>query len=152
MGDGLIIEKSGFEGDDLHIKADAGGWCRAAPGIQVRVLRTSQATGHFVALYKVEAGTTAAPHVHYGSAESYLVSGRMEVRGGAENGGKTVLPGDYGFEANGARHDATYFPEDSLLFYIAHGPTMYFDEAGNYAFMMDFAMMKKLSEDPAARV
>ena len=67
------------------MKADAGGWCRAAPGIQVRVLRTCQATGHFVALYKVEAGTTAAPHVHYGSAESYLISGKMEVRGGAEN-------------------------------------------------------------------
>lgn len=148
----LVMEKSGFEAGDIHMKADAGGWCRAAPGIQVRVLRTCQATGHFVALYKVEAGTTAAAHVHYGSAESYLVSGKMEVRGGAENGGKTVLPGDYGFEANGARHDATYFPEDSLLFYIAHGPAMYFDEQGKFSFMMDFAMMKKLSEDPAARV
>ena len=148
----LPMEKSGFEAGDIHMKADAGGWCRAAPGIQVRVLRTCQATGHFVALYKVEAGTSAAPHVHYGSAESYLISGKMEVRGGAENGGKTVLPGDYGFEPNGARHDATYFPEDSLLFYIAHGPAMYFDEQGNFSFMMDFAMMKKLSEDPAARV
>jgi hypothetical protein len=148
----LTIEKSGFEVGDIHLRADAGGWCRVAPGIQVRVLRTCQATGHFIALYKVEAGTTAARHVHYASAESYLISGKMEVRGGAENGGKTVLPGDYGFEANGARHDATYFPEDSLLFYISHGPTMYFDEAGNYSHMVDFAAMRRLAEDSAAQV
>jgi quercetin dioxygenase-like cupin family protein len=150
--DGSFIDKSGYEVDDLHIRADAGGWVSPTPGIEARVLRTCQATGTFVVLYKVKAGTTAQRHVHYGSAESYLISGKMEVRGGAENGGKTVLPGDYGFEANGARHDATYFPEDTLLFYINHGPIAYLDENGKVDYLLDFDAMRKLAADPAAQV
>src|SRR5258708_39793700 len=88
----LVMEKSGFEVGDIHMKADAGGWCRAAPGIQVRVLRTSQATGHFVALYRVEAGATAARHVPYGSGGSDLISGRVGGCGGAPHGGPNRGP------------------------------------------------------------
>lgn len=133
-----VAEMVPIIGDRL-ISADAGGWRNAGSGIQVRVLRTCQVTGTWVALYKVEAGTTAPPHIHYGAAESYVVSGRMQVAG------MTVGPGDYSYEANGARHDATYFPEDTLLYYTNFGPIAYLDDAGKVDYIMDFNMMWQLA-------
>ena len=138
MNMATLVQKEPVIGDK-HIPADAGGWCDAGPGIEVRVLRTCQVTGTWVALYKVAAGTTAPPHIHYGAAESYVVSGRMEVSG------MTVAAGDYSYEANGARHDATYFPEDTLLYYTNFGPIVYLDEAGKVDYIMDFNMMWQLS-------
>jgi len=64
-----VLEKDVGLGDRI-IPVSAGGWRDAAPGIQIRVLRTCRATGAWVALYKVAAGTTAAPHIHYGAADS----------------------------------------------------------------------------------
>ncbi len=140
MNVATLAEKEPTIGDKL-IPANAGGWRDAGPGIQVRVLRTCQVTGTWVALYKVEAGTTAPPHVHYGAAESYVVSGRMEVSG------MTVAAGDYSYEANGARHEATYFPEDTLLYYTNFGPIVYLDDAGKVDYIMDFNMMRQLAEN-----
>jgi quercetin dioxygenase-like cupin family protein len=140
------IAEQSFENGDRLIPADAGGWRDAGPGIQVRVLRTCQVTGTWVALYKVAAGTYAAPHIHYGAAESYVISGKMEVRGGVEKGGMTVAAGDYSYEANGARHDATFFPEDTLLYYTNFGPIVYLDDQGEVDFIMDFNMMRKIGQ------
>jgi anti-sigma factor ChrR (cupin superfamily) len=124
---------------DAAARHDGRDWRDFQPGIQVHVLRTCQETGTFVALYKVAAGTTAAAHIHYGAAESYMISGRIEAASG-----KVLLPGDHSFEPNGAHHDATYFPEDTILFFINYGPIMYLDEDGNCDTMVDFAYMRDI--------
>lgn len=134
-----------------NIAEDTPDWRDIAPGIRVRVLRTCQATGTWAVLYKVDAGTSASSHVHFGSADSYVISGKMETLGGVEKGGKTLVGGDYAFEPNSnRRHSATYFAEDTLLLYIHQGPLMYVDDDGNCKAIADFNAMRQLALAPAA--
>jgi acetylacetone-cleaving enzyme len=56
-----------------------------------------------------------------GAGEYYVISGKMEVRGGVENGGITAITGDYGYEPNGVIHDMTNFPEDTILYFTNFG-------------------------------
>jgi anti-sigma factor ChrR (cupin superfamily) len=129
------------------ITAASEDWRDLAPGIQMRVLRTCQATGTWVVLYKVKAGTTASPHKHFGSADSFVIEGKM-IAGG--KGGRTLHAGDYAYEPNNQRvHEATYFEEDTLHLYIHTGPMMYLDEAGNPQSIVDWATMRRFAETAA---
>jgi hypothetical protein len=55
----------------------------------------------------------------------------MEVRGGNEKGGATAQAVGYGYEACNARHDQTYFPEDSEFYMTFLGPLQFIDKDGN---------------------
>ena len=55
----------------------------------------------------------------------------MEVRGGGDEGGATSTAPGYGYEACGARHDRTYFLEDSEFYMTFLGPLNFIDEEGN---------------------
>jgi quercetin dioxygenase-like cupin family protein len=71
---------------------------------------------------KCAKGSGIPRHEHLGAGEYYVVAGKMEVRGGAENGGITAIAGDYGYEPNGVIHDMTNFPEETLLYALYRGP------------------------------
>src|SRR5262252_8270769 len=62
-------------------------------------------TGHWTVLLKCAKGSGIPRHEHLGAGEYYVISGKMEVRGGVENGGITAITGDYGYEPNGVIHD-----------------------------------------------
>jgi len=136
----------------IHIPDIAGNsddWHQMAQGIQIRVLRTCQATGTWAVLYKVAAGTTASPHVHYGSADSLVLKGKMQAASGVDGGRKTLKAGDYAFEPNtNRRHEATYFVEDTLLLYIHTGALMYLDDEGNYSTMTDVNAIEEFLKRP----
>lgn len=137
----LSIDERGAHVKD--ITGESADWRDLAPGIQMRVLWTCQATGTWAVLYKVKAGTKASAHKHFGSSHSYVIQGKMTTGGGAENGGKTLSTGDFVFEPNVQRvHEATYFEEDSLHLYIHTGPLMYLDEAGNTTAIVDWKAMR----------
>jgi hypothetical protein len=131
------------ENGGLHIHDIAGEseeWRDLAPGIQMRVLRTCQATGTWAVLYKVAAGTTASPHMHFGSSDSFVIKGKMV-------GGRTLVAGDYVFEPNTNRvHEAAYFEEDTLYLYIHKGPLMYLDEKGGFKAMSDWNTIARIAE------
>ncbi len=55
----------------------------------------------------------------------------MEVRGGDGEGGATAYELGYGYEACHARHDKTYFPEDSEFFMTFLGPLQFIDKEDN---------------------
>jgi anti-sigma factor ChrR (cupin superfamily) len=130
---GVHVHDIGGESDD---------WRDLAPGIQIRVLRTTQATGVWAVLYKVAAGTTAAPHQHFGSSDSYVIKGKM-----IGTAGRTLQAGDYVYEPNSDRvHKATYFEEDTLYLYIHQGPFMHLDEAGKMIGVTDWNAMRKLQK------
>ena len=59
-----------------------------------------------------------------------LTKGKMEVRGGKEKGGVTAYGVGYGYEACNARHDKTYFPEDSEFYMTFLGPLQFIDPEG----------------------
>lgn len=135
-GDGGILIRD--------IGGDSPDWRQLAPGIEMRVLRTCQATGTWAVLYRVKAGTTAAAHMHFGSADSYVIKGRM-VAGG---GGKTLSTGDYTYEPNNnRRHEATYFEEDTLFLYFHHGPLAYLDEDGEISSIADWNAIGQFAGD-----
>jgi acetylacetone-cleaving enzyme len=131
------------------ICGDSPDWRQLAPGIEMRVLRTCQATGTWAVLYRVEAGTTASPHMHFGSADSYVIKGKMSAGGGAEAGGKTLSTGDYTYEPNNnRRHDATFFEEDTLFLYFHKGPLAYLDEDGEISSIADWNVIRQMAAEP----
>jgi anti-sigma factor ChrR (cupin superfamily) len=130
----------------MDIGADCDEWHHVADGIDMRVLRVCQATGVWAVLYRVKAGTLAARHKHFGSSETYVISGKLLVEGGAEKGGKTLNAGDYLCEPNNLRvHEATYFPEDTLQLYIHKGPIMYLNDDDSCKFILDWSNIKQFA-------
>ena len=80
-------------------------WAEFSPGIGMKVLRLSPETGTWTLLLRAEAGASFARHRHLAAGEYFMLSGKMELRGGAQAGGVTALPGDYGWEPVSVIHD-----------------------------------------------
>ena len=92
---------------DIYVHASQEPWVQWFPGIGMKLLRATQETGHWTILVNCSKGSSIPRHEHLGAGEYYVISGKMEVRGGVENGGITAIAGDYGYEPNGVdpRHD-----------------------------------------------
>src|ERR1700730_2463733 len=97
---------------DIYVHASQEPWIPFFPGIDFKVLRATQETGHWTVLLKWAKGRALRKHEHLEAVEYYVIAGKMEVRGGVENGGITAIAGDYGYEPTGVIHDMTNFPEE----------------------------------------
>ena len=71
---------------DIYIHASQEPWLEFFPGIDFKLLRATQETGHWTILLRCAKGSSIPRHEHLGAGEYYLISGKMEVRGGVENG------------------------------------------------------------------
>ena len=100
-------------------------------GISWKLLHVSPEAGAWTAIFDCPAGSSFASHIHVGPGEYLLTKGKMEVRGGVEEGGATALALGYGYESCNARHDKTYFPEDSEFYMTFMGPLQFIDPEGN---------------------
>ena len=81
-----------------------------------------------------------------------MVSGKMEVRGGVQNGGITAYPGDYGYEPNGVIHDHTEFPEESILYFTNNGPIRFMDEQNTTVFVLDWQALRAMETNAKAQL
>ena len=111
-----------IEGFGTLINPDDLDWIETPGGNSLKVLRVSEETGSYTALFKAEAGTTNPPHVHLGPADFYVISGVMEYRGGVSKAG------DWIYEPNGAEHEATHHPEETVYLANVHGPIAFYGE------------------------
>ena len=84
-----------------------------------------------VILLKVEPGTVAGVHKHFGAAHAYILEGGF----GYEHG--EVFAGDYMVEAGGITHQPFTGPKGLILLGFMFGPIGGFDEAGNLAGVLD---------------
>jgi hypothetical protein len=100
-------------------------------GISWKLLHVSPEAGAWTAIFDCPAGSSFASHIHIGPGEYLLTKGKMEVRGGVEEGGATALEMGYGYEACNARHDKTFFPIDSEFYMTFMGPLQFIDPEGN---------------------
>lgn len=100
-------------------------------GIRWKLLNVSPEMGAWTAIFDCPKGSSFAPHVHIGPGEYFLTKGRMDVRGGAGEGGDTAVAPGYGYEACQAVHTRTYFPEDSGFYMTFLGPLNFIDDDGN---------------------
>ena len=105
-----------------------------------------------VRLLNCAKGSSIPRHEHLGAGEYYVISGKMEVRGGVENGGITAIAGDYGYEPNGVIHDMTNFPEDTILYFTNFGPIRYIDDDNNTVGFLDWQGVLKAAEEGAAKI
>ena len=99
-------------------------------GIRWKLLHVSPELGAWTAYFECPAGSSFAPHIHTGPGEYFLTKGRMDVRGGKAAGGDTAVAPGYGYESCNARHDMTYFPEDSEFYMTFLGPLQFIQEDG----------------------
>ena len=100
-------------------------------GIRWKLLHVSPEVGAWAAIFDCPKGSSFASHVHVGPGEYLLTKGKMEVRGGVEQGGATAIAVGYGYEACNARHDLTHFLEDSEFYMTFLGPLQFIDKDGN---------------------
>ncbi len=119
-----------------YVQIDALDWAPFPPDlcegpIRWRLLNVSPEVGAWTAVFDCPKGSSFARHIHIGPGEYYLTKGKMEVRGGDTEGGDTSTAPGYGYEACGARHDHTYFLEDSAFYMTFLGPLNFIDEDGN---------------------
>ena len=125
---------------DLLVDVDSMSWKAAGEGSWAKVLHVCAETGSWTVLLKQAAGSEAPPHKHLGPAEFYVLSGCIEYRGGVAKGGH------FGREPLGAVHERTYFPEETVYLFTAHGPLAMYGPDGNVAGVVDADAMQALSE------
>jgi hypothetical protein len=131
---------------DVYIDVNAMPWTPFSEGIQIKVLRVSSESGAWTALFQCAQGSGFARHRHLGPAEYLMISGKMEVRGGRENGGITAFAGDYGYEPLGVIHDWTSFPEASVFHFIQNGPLEFLTDDDATAFILDWRNIQELQK------
>ena len=99
-------------------------------GINWRLLNVSPEAGTWTAVFECPAGSSFNHHSHTGPGHYFLYKGKMEVRGGIQEGGDTAIAPGYGFEASGAEHEQTYFPIDSMFYMSFSGPLAFLRKNG----------------------
>ena len=101
------------------------------PGTQFKLLHCDDASSLLVILLKVEPGTVAGVHKHFGAAHAYIVEGGF----GYEHG--EVFAGDYMVEAGGVTHTPYSHPDGAVLLGFMHGVVQGFNPDGTIAGVVD---------------
>jgi len=115
-------------------------WIETAGGNSLKILRVSEETGSWSALFKAEPGTVNPPHVHLGPADFYVITGSIEYRGGV------ARAGDWVYEPNGAVHEATQHSEETIYLGNVHGPMAFLDDDGEVAYVQDWRAIKAMKD------
>lgn len=131
------------EGFGLLLNPDDLDWIEVPGGNAVKVLRVSEETGSWTALFRAAKGTVNPPHVHLGPADFYMISGMMEYRGGVSRAG------DWIYEPNGARHEATTHPEETVYLANVHGAIAFLGDDDQIVGISDWRGMKALQDGQA---
>ena len=92
-----------IEGFGTLVNPDEMEWTEVPGGNSVKVLRVSEESGSYTALFKAAKGTVNPPHIHLGPADFSVLSGVTAYRGGAPRAR------DRAHEPHGAQPAATMF-------------------------------------------
>ena len=95
-----------------------------------KLLHVSPESGSWTTAFLYPKGASVPSHVHVGPGEYFMVRGKLEVRGGAGDGGVTATAPCYGYEATGAVHDQTIFLEETEVYMRFQGPLQFVDAEG----------------------
>ncbi|MDA5192528.1 2,4'-dihydroxyacetophenone dioxygenase family protein [Govanella unica] len=107
-------------------------------GTHFKLLNVDKKSGGFSMLLKVDAGIQAPVHGHLGAVEAFLIEGEFgyeDDRGGV---------GSYVYEPAGARHEPTS-PGGVIMFAVAHGPLVGYNDDGSLAAIVDGRLMHDLA-------
>ena len=118
--------------EDVIVPAGDLPWVNLIDGVDFKMINWDQASGYYVLLLKLAAGTAIPRHKHITPSEYYVLKGRMEYRAGA------VTADTWGLEPAGAVHDNTTWTQQSIVLYRS-GPTLSLDENDNVLAVYDGA-------------
>jgi anti-sigma factor ChrR (cupin superfamily) len=136
---------------DEYVSSNGMTWAPFVPGISLKLLRVCPENGTWTVLLKADAGASFPRHRHLAAGEYFMLSGKMEVRGGVEKGGITALPGDYGWEPVSIVHDYTYFPEPTEFLFTNHGAVVFIDDEDRPTNVLDWEVIQSVVQQAAAR-
>jgi len=122
----------------------------SAGGIRWKLLHVSPEVGAWTAIFDCPKGSSFARHRHIGPGEYLLTKGKMEVRGGVQEGGATATALGYGYESCNARHDKTYFPVASEFYMTFLGPLEFTKDDGSTAAVVGWEQAQGLWESQIA--
>lgn len=107
-------------------------------GTWFKLMRVDRKTGGFTMILKVDAGNEAPVHGHLGAVEAYVLEGEFGYEG--DRGGV----GAYVYEEAGSIHMPTS-PDGTIMFAIAYGPLVGYNDDGSVAAIIDGKMMYELA-------
>lgn len=136
---------------DEYVSSKGLTWAPFVPGIYLKLLRVCPETGTWTVLIKADAGASFPRHRHLAAGEYFMLSGKMEVRGGVENGGITAYPGDYGWEPVSIVHDHTVFPEPTEMLFTNHGAVVFVDDQDKPVSVLDWEVVQTVCRPAAVR-
>ena len=110
------------------------------PGTYFKLMNINELTGGFTMILKVDPDITAPVHHHIGGIEAYIIEGEFGY-GDDDRGG----PGSYVLEAGGSIHQPDS-PGGTVMFAIAHGPLVGYNEDGSIAVVVDGRLMYDLAK------
>jgi 2,4'-dihydroxyacetophenone dioxygenase len=112
----------------LPIETESFPWATFFPGIEVKLLRASEATASYTLLARFAPGTILPKHRHFGEVQAFTLRGRWHYReyDWVANAGSLV------FEPPGSTH-TLHVPEDAtepavILFMVTGGMALLTDE------------------------
>ncbi|MCC5857498.1 MAG: 2,4'-dihydroxyacetophenone dioxygenase family protein [Ectothiorhodospiraceae bacterium] len=115
----------------------------ALPGTYFKLLHLDDNHGKATLLLKVPDGVVTDIHRHLAAVEAFVVKGSFSYEEG------TVKTGGYVYEPGGVVHQPESHGE-LILFVVAYGPVMGYDEQGNPAGLIDNDLMYQLAADNGA--
>jgi len=99
-------------------------WVPTGDNAWIKVLWTGSESGRWAALFRWNKGYVADAHKHLSAAHTFVLKGRLEIRGGV------LEAGDYVYEANGMLHEKTTALEDTEYLFICDGPVLFYNDDG----------------------
>lgn len=110
----------------------------------IKVLYTGAETGRWVAMFRWLKGFSAPQHKHLSAAHTFVLKGKLQVRGGVLDAGAYV------YEPNGMIHGATTALEDTEYLFICDGPVLFFDDEG-FTFYLGWEELERMKAQHEAQ-
>lgn len=111
------------------------------PETWFKLLAINPVSGGFSMMLKVGPNNIAPIHGHIGSVEGIILEGGFAYE---EDQGRS---GDYVHEPSGINHKPTTGDDGMMMFAIAHGPLVGYNEDGSIALVLDARAMFDMAEE-----
>ncbi|MFT6286533.1 MAG: anti-sigma factor ChrR (cupin superfamily) [Alcanivorax sp.] len=116
----------------------------AIEGTEFKLLNINAQSGGFTMLLRVEPGNESPVHGHLGAVEGFIMGG------GFGYGDDRGREGWYVYETSGIRHAPDTDDDGMVMFAVAYGPIVGYEDDGSVAAVLDGKTMYQMASDNGA--
>jgi 2,4'-dihydroxyacetophenone dioxygenase len=110
------------------------------PGVYFKLLNINPVSGGFTAMLKSDANNATAVHGHLGAVEGIILKGSFSY--GEDDTGYAE---HFIYESGGIRHEPFSLNDELVMFAIAHGPFVGYNDDGSIGGIVDARFMYELA-------